>query len=96
MIHLPLTRQNAERLLHSLTRLEQLSPDHVDDARLLIHLLQQAQINFTQEHHCPICATSFPQHHVGRTGCYCSNACKQKAYRQRCNQRKRQFGPPGR
>lgn len=32
---------------------------------------------------CPICQQTFTQLHAGRQGRYCSNACRQKAYRQR-------------
>ena len=96
MINLKLTHTNAGTLLDCLNRLQQLSLDDADDAQFLSELLQQALIDATQVQQCPICNVSFAQDKVGRTGCYCSNACKQKAYRQRVNQRKRQFGPPKR
>ncbi|MBV7335883.1 hypothetical protein KFU94_48110 [Chloroflexi bacterium TSY] len=95
-IHLPLTQQNAQRLEHCLARLLQLSPDDADDLQLLAELLQQAQHHAVQQQQCPICKDSFAQNKPGRNGIYCSNACKQKAYRQRVNARKRQYRPPKR
>lgn len=96
MINLKLTHKNASRLLDCLTRLQQLSPNDADEAQFLSDLLQQALLDATQVQHCPICNAPFAQDKVGRTGCYCSSACKQKAYRLRVNQRKRQYGPPKR
>lgn len=95
MIYLPLTHQNAQRLQHCLTRLQKLFPHDADDVQLLTELLQQAQRHDIQQQ-CPICDHSFAQNKPGRNGIYCSNACKQKAYRQRANARKRQYGPPKR
>lgn len=94
MIHLTLTQQDTERLHYYLTRLQQLSPDDTDDVLCLLHKLQQAQIDATIKRHCLTCTTPFAQDVVGRKGRYCSKACKQKAYRQRINDRKRQSGPP--
>jgi hypothetical protein len=42
---------------------------------------------------CPVCQQQFTQHQSGRLASYCSNACKQKAYRQRRLERKRQWRP---
>ncbi len=91
MIHLKLTHQDADCLHRSLTRLQLLSPD--DDARYLIDRLQQAQREAPLAHNCLSCNTAFYQDAAGRHARYCSNTCKQKAYRQRVNDRKRQFGP---
>ena len=96
MINLKLTHKNAGRLLDCLTRLPQLSPDDAGDAQFFSQLLQQALLDATQVQPCPICNVPFSQDKVGRTGCYCSSACKQKAYRLRVNERKRQYGPPTR
>ena len=91
MIHLKLSHQEADLLYHCLTRLQQLSPD--DDPRGLIDRLQQAQLDAPLAHNCLICNTAFYQDAAGRQARYCSNTCKQKAYRQRVNARKRHFGP---
>lgn len=93
MIHLQFTHQDTEHLQLCLNRLQTLSPDDAADARYLLGKLHQAQLDAIPDCHCPICNTAFSQHAIGRTGRYCSNACTQKAYRQRILERKRQFGP---
>ena len=44
--------------------------------------------------HCPVCQHAFTQEKAGRTGRYCSVACKQKAYRQRQLAARKQFARP--
>ena len=44
--------------------------------------------------HCPVCQHAFTQEKAGRTGRYCSVACKQKAYRQRQLAAHKQFARP--
>lgn len=43
---------------------------------------------------CPVCREWFSQGALGRSAQYCAPACKQKAYRQRHNARKRQIPLP--
>ncbi len=57
-----------------------------------------SKLNDAQQQACllrtyPICQLTFTQLKAGRIANYCSAACKQKAYRQRCNRARRQFGP---
>jgi ribosomal protein L37AE/L43A len=94
-MRLDLTLQEAERLRHCLT--ETLA-SHAGDAdeQLLKKLLEkviEAESRSTQQHRCPVCQQLFTREAVGRTGVYCSAACKQKAYRQRRNAWRREFDP---
>ena len=93
MIHLKLTHQQAEQLYHCLALIPQLCPEQADGALALLHHLQQAQREAPLEQHCPVCQSTFSQDGAGRSALYCSNACKQKAFRQRYNASKRHFGP---
>ena len=93
MIHLKLTHQQAEQLQHILALIQQLSPEQADYALALHHHLQQAQLAAPIEQQCAVCQSTFSQRGAGRTGLYCSNACKQKAFRQRYNAAKRRFVP---
>lgn len=52
----------------------------------LLGKLDHAQEQATLPRTCPVCQSSFTQLNSGRTAAYCSNACKQKAYRHRCVQ----------
>ena len=66
------------------------------DEQLLKNLLEkvvEAESRSIRQRRCPVCRQFFTQAAVGRTGTYCSAACKQKAYRQRRNAWRRQFGP---
>lgn len=96
MILFKLTHQQAEQLHHILALSLQLSPEHADDALALLHHLQQAQLAAPLEQPCTVCRTLFFPAGSGRSGLYCSNACKQKAFRQRYNASKRYFGPASR
>ena len=91
MIHLQLTIQEATALR------TQLTADGADtltaDLRIILHKLDAAHTAATRLHHCPVCQRSFTQTTQGRTGLYCSPACKQKAYRQRQRESRRQYGP---
>lgn len=89
---LTLTHQEAELLRRSLLSFQQLSPQHAPDVRLLLQKLQRA-LTDDDYNQCAICLTPFSQARAGRDALYCSKSCKQKAYRQRVNQRKRHFGP---
>lgn len=89
MIRLNLTRQESEFLLQWLENKPQ--PE-------LGHSLQQKVVAACQQalqpQTCPICGHTFDQLKIGRTGRYCSNACKQKAYRQRRYDLLRRSYPP--
>ena len=53
--------------------------------------LDQAYACATTTQTCPVCNHTFTQLRRGRSGHYCSAACKQKAYRQRYNAWRRQI-----
>lgn len=55
--------------------------------------LVEAEARTTHQTQCPVCQHWFIQNKTGRTGQYCSAACKQKAYRQRRTAWSKQFGP---
>lgn len=93
MIQLTLSSQEADLLHHSLLAFQQLSPEQAADAHSLLQKIQHSLLDI-DHNQCPICHTSFSQNMAGRDALYCSKACKQKAYRQRVNDRKRHFGPP--
>lgn len=95
MIRLGLTRQQAEWLQQHLLDyslqvdssnddplLDNALADNIHSTALLSQLAQAYEhAIFTQP--CPVCKELFNQLRRGRTGQYCSFACKQKAYRQR-------------
>lgn len=91
MIRLNLTHQEADLLHRLLTDITPGQPSEV--AATLLVKLQIAQEQATRTTRCPVCETIFPQSSAGRTGQYCSAACKQKAYRLRRNAQRRRFGP---
>lgn len=64
------------------------------DQHALLTKLTAIQQMATSQAQCPLCRQPFVQHKDGRTGKYCSAACKQKAYRLRRNNARKQFGPP--
>lgn len=90
MVPLNLTTEQA-------TQLHQLLVDvvHKGDtqsqrqASQFLSLLADAQAMAAIERQCPICQQWFSQDRQGRTGQYCSAACRQKAYRQRRQARMR-------
>jgi len=76
MITLSLSLPEAE-LLRRLLR------EQSQESAALLAKLDAAQQEATTERICPVCGNAFTQLKSGRTAQYCSNACKQKAYRQR-------------
>ena len=93
MIRLELTLQESDFLQQWLS-----SPSHPDSqqADQLLDKVTAARQLALQEQNCPVCNQPFTQLKRGRSGRYCSNACKQKAYRQRSAQWIRQHYPPPR
>ena len=69
-------------------------PAQREDLRAVLTKLATAVEQATRQLHCPVCRHAFTQEKAGRTGRYCSIACKQKAYRQRQLAARKQFGPP--
>lgn len=95
MVRLELTLTEAQHLHRWLTTPAQ-PPGAVDTSALgqtVGAKLATAIATATQRRQCPSCQQWFTQEHSGRLGCYCSAACKQKAYRQRTLARRKQFGP---
>lgn len=97
MIRFELTRAETDLLVTWLSqtlatsaRQEEETPDRHALLTKLIAIQQLA----TSQAQCPTCRLPFVQHKEGRTGQYCSAACKQKAYRLRRNNARKQFGPP--
>lgn len=84
MIRLSLTAEQATQLHQLLVDVVHQGETHAQrQASQLLSLLMDAQAMATTEQQCPVCQTWFTQARQGRTGQYCSAACKQKAYRQR-------------
>lgn len=94
-MRLDLTLREAETLRYCLTQALALHERDVDDQVLknLLEKVDAAEVRSTRSVRCPVCQQSFSQETAGRTGVYCSPACKQKAYRQRRNAWRRQLGP---
>ena len=88
MIRLNLTRQQTQWLQQLLAN-QTLDTDV--QAATLRTQLALAYNQATATRTCPVCKEPFTQLRCGRTGHYCSPACKQKAYRQRCNAWRRQI-----
>ena len=90
MIRLDLTIQQADCL-------QQLLLDNAVDydaqCTTLLSKLAQAYDQATATQTCPVCHSTFTQLRRGRTGHYCSSACKQRAYRQRRNAWQRYIPP---
>ena len=61
--------------------------------RDILAKLEQEQAQSTELVRCPVCGHIFTRETVGRSGTYCSAACKQKAYRQRRNEWRKHPGP---
>lgn len=93
MIQLTLTLAEAHQLQHWLTDAQLSVPESV---RRLSIKLTEALDNATHPRHCPVCQQPFAQELSKPTGRYCSAACKQKAYRRRRLDSRKQFGPPRR
>ena len=63
--------------------------DMIEELRLL--QVELAQDRAQNSGICEVCGKAFEQNHgKGRKGLYCSDACRQKAVRERKNQRKQQ------
>lgn len=92
MVRLELTLAEARQLQHWLT---QGHPPLQESACLdrVSTILAEALAEAIQRHQCPVCQQWFTRVLSGRTGRYCSAACKQKAYRQRRLDSRKQFGP---
>lgn len=92
-IRLDLSLVEGGQLQHWLTAALQMGGGdddlHQDLERVLAKLTAAADqaVRLVQ---CPVCQEWFAQGMLGRSAQYCSPACKQKAYRQRTNARKRQ------
>lgn len=96
MVRLELTRSETELLQHWLTASladRSAQPTHLEGLHAILSKLTLAAVQATRQLHCPVCRHAFTQEKAGRTGCYCSVACKQKAYRQRQLAARKQFGP---
>lgn len=91
MIRLDLTQQESESLLHWLQTQSQAGLDPSVQQKM-VSACQEA----LQQQTCPVCGHTFDQLKKGRTGLYCSNACRQKAYRLRRYDMIRQRFPPRR
>ena len=66
------------------------------DEQMLQNLLEkvaEVEARSTSQSSCPVCQETFTRETVGRTGVYCSAACKQRAYRLRRNAWRKQVGP---
>jgi hypothetical protein len=65
---------------------------HLDLRRVLVALNEAAgqAVHLIQ---CPVCQEWFAKGARGRNAQYCGAACRQKAYRQRINARRRQIPP---
>ena len=94
-MRLELTIQEAAYLRHCLADALALHEGVGDDQELknLFNKVVEAEVRSTKQSPCPVCQQIFTQETVGRTGRYCSAACKQKAYRQRRDKWMRRQGP---
>lgn len=88
MIHLHLTLEEMTLIRQALSQ-----PSPTLQQQQLLDKLAAAHQQAIRQRVCPICNQAFTQLKVGRIANYCSLACKQKAYRQRRKQARRQFGP---
>lgn len=96
MIRLELTLQECDCLQRWLSSPSLPDSQQVDQRRRLLDKVTAARQLAFQEQTCPVCSRLFTQLTRGRSGRYCSNACKQKAYRRRASQRIRRDYPPPR
>ena len=96
MIRLELTLQESDFLQQWLASPFHPDSQQADQRRQLLDKVTAARQLALQEQNCPVCKQAFTQLKRGRNGRYCSNACKQKAYRQRSAQWIRQRYPPPR
>lgn len=96
MIRFELTLQECDCLQRWLSSPSHPDPQQADQRRQLLDKVTAARQLALQEQNCPVCNQPFTQLKQGRSGRYCSNACKQKAYRQRASKWIRQHYPPPR
>jgi hypothetical protein len=94
-MRLELTLHEADQLRRSLAHA--LEQQHSEEEQTALQQLDDkvaaAQAQAARQTPCPVCQQLFTQETSGRTGRYCSAACKQKAYRQRRDQAKRRHVP---
>jgi hypothetical protein len=86
MVHLELSLAETQQLqqwLMDALQGQTVSPERQQTFPLLLTKLRMATDSATCPTECPVCHTWFTQEKTGRTGRYCSTACKQRAYRQR-------------
>ena len=95
MIHLDLTLAEVAQLQHALATLiaQSTQEDVVVAGQLLLTKLGAATQHQSGQRPCLVCQRPFTQLTAGRLARYCSNACKQKAYRQRNLEQKRNWRP---
>lgn len=96
MVRLELTLAEAQQLHQWVTDILHHPPAQESVAPFLQRLLPKlaaALDNATQRHQCPVCQHWFTHENSGRSGRYCGAACKQKAYRQRRLDARKQFRP---
>ena len=97
MIRLELTIAETQQLKQWLTDTRADQPAQAGGADIrqtLLTKLMAAADEATRPLCCLVCRQGFTQENPGRTGQYCSAACKQKAYRQRRQAARKHFGPP--
>jgi hypothetical protein len=87
MIRLELTIQESDFLQQWLLSSSHPAPQQAEQRRQLLDKVIAARQRSLQEQLCPVCNQPFTQLKRGRTGRYCSSACRQKAYRQRVFER---------
>lgn len=94
-MRLELTLQEATRLRACISDSLARTEDGLVEQELksLLGKVVEAEQDSLRQLRCPVCQRSFSQECIGRTGDYCSAACKQKAYRQRRNEWRKQYGP---
>lgn len=91
MLRLELTLTETERLRHCVA--DHLLTQADETLQAVWTKLVEAEAQATQLTQCPVCQNWFRQDKTGRSGHYCSAACKQKAYRQRGQAWRTQFRP---
>jgi hypothetical protein len=94
MIRLEFTLAETQLLQQWLLDTLSAQPAQQEELQTVLTKLAAATDQVTRQLHCPVCRHAFTQEKAGRTGRYCSIACKQKAYRQRQLAARKQFGPP--
>ncbi len=95
MIRLELTLSEAEQLQQWLSTMMVPPTTQVDNnqGQVILDKLVAACGKARLLQVCPVFQRPFTQELSGRTGQYCSNACKQKAYRQRRDSWQQHYGP---